>query len=231
MIIIYINDERKFIKAGYDFNKYQKELNMVINNSFGVRDRVVNIARYMAICFFKLPYFWGGGHHQSYFYMQGLDQEWGMRMPILDGGSCNFKVGGYYPKSLDCSGFVMWCLINGGYDTFKYARDGVSLNSSDLYKMGKHYDINDKNILKIVKNGDFAYMKGHIGIIVFVDELNESISVAHISFSGEGMNLTTISTKSGLVIEDDLGEMINSSYKNRILKPYFTEIVSIKYDD
>ncbi len=223
--------ERFYIKENYDYIHYQKELDKIINSSLTIRAKIINIARFMACTFPKLPYFWGGGHGLEKNKMIGLDKEWGKLEEEKYDGSIEWIKGKLYPKSLDCSGFVSWCFVNANFDidSFIAGNDGYALNSWELKQIGMVLSIVDDNIMSVVKCGDVAYMEGHVGIIISIDYFNNSIVVVHVSGSGYGTNITTISTITGLVLYDDIGEMPDDVEVNRIGKKYFTDIIHVDY--
>ena len=226
MIIEYILlMKREYITEYYDYKEYEGDFNKIVNSDIDVNIKVGKLAYYMVSKFPKLPYFWGGGHNKLKEQLLGLDRYWGSLEVIKDYGSDNYLVGEYYPKSLDCSGFVTWCLVNAGYDLSKYISKpdlDYSLNSCDFLQIGEVFKINDEDIINIVKIGDLAYMEGHIGIICDVDYKEEVINVAHVSYSGGGSGLTKISLITSRVIYD-------SELQERVGTNYFTDIISVNY--
>lgn len=213
--------DREYITPNFDYQKYQKELDILINKKIKTNEKVAAIANFMIENFPKIPYFWGGGHKKTSEEIIGIDKNWGKekRMDLKD--SMHFKYGFYYPYGLDCSGFCSWCLINAGVDLSLYQKkiEDYALDSQELKKMGKLYNITDKNILKITKEGDMAWTEGHIGIVTEINEYEKTITIVHVSHSGMGTNLTKISTVTGKIIYDDLGNMTfpnNKQNNNKI---------------
>lgn len=216
---------REYITEYYDYKEYEEDFNKIINSDISINVKVGKLAYYMVSRFPKLPYFWGGGHNQAKNELLGLDKNWGRLEPILDYGNSDYEVGKYYPKSFDCSGFVTWCLVNCNFKLDEFISNpniDYSLNSQDFLKLGRVYKINDEDIINKVKIGDLVYQKGHIGIICDVDYDKEIIKVAHISYSGGGSDLTTISLITSRVIED-------SELKERVGNIYFTDVIVIDY--
>ena len=82
----------------------------------------------------------------------------------------------------------------------------MSITSADVYNK--------------VEPGDLAYMSGHIGVII--SKKDNNLVIAHCSGSGEGMNITKISTETGKVVED-------SSKPDRVGKNYFTDVIAMDY--
>lgn len=216
-------------------SNYNEKLVSILRCSTDIRSCVVRLAQFMIYDFPKIPYFWGGGHAFSYFDFLGVCEIWGKEEAIQEDGCSQQKVGEKMPFSFDCSGFVTWCFINAGFPIASYVRKDVKekgfycLDSADIYKMGKKIKITDSRLFSFAKVGDIAWMEGHVGILVELDSKNKTISVVHVSLSGEGSNLTKMSTVTGLVVEDDLGEMKSSAIFSRVGESYFTHIVSISY--
>ncbi len=224
---------RKYIVEGFNVEFYQEWLDKIIKNNDNIRDRIVAIAKFMAYLFPKIPYFWGGGHGLTKSEMIGLDKEWGTLDKIKYSGSTRWEKDKLFPKSLDCSGFVSWCLINAGFDidSFISKFDGYVLNSWEMTKLGRIYKITDDNLLYNINLGDIAYMKGHVGIIIDIDFNSKSILIVHVSGSGEGLNITEVSTMTGCIINDDLGEMESFNHSiNRTMKKYFTDVIHVDYE-
>lgn len=224
---------RKYIVEGFNVELYQEQLDKVIKNNDNISYRVVAIAKFMAYHFPKIPYFWGGGHGLTKSEMMGLDKEWGTLDKIKYSGSKRWRKDKLFPKSLDCSGFVSWCLINAGFDIspFISMTDGYVLNSGEMTKLGHIYKITDGNLLCNISLGDIAYMKGHVGIIIDINFKNKSLLIVHVSGSGDGLNITEVSTTTGHIINDDLGEMRSFNHSiNRIGKLYFTEVIHVEYE-
>lgn len=211
---------KEYLKENWDYINFQSKLDDCIKDTNTIREKIVAYALFFATQMPKLPYFWGGGHECSIEQMQGLNKDWGKLKPILFAGSNNYQVGCYYPYSLDCSSFISWCLINSSVNLNKV------LSSPDLYKLGSALSITDPKILNYVQIGDFAFMLGHIGIIVDIDKDNKILSVVHISFSGQGINITKVSTISGLIVEDDVG-IVDNNFEIRVGKEYFREVILV----
>lgn len=85
---------------------------------------------------------------------------------------------GIIRNGLDCSGFVCWCLLNGGFD-FGDIGAGLSEGFPTVSDRGVSHRIT-MDYLKThsAKAGDPIGFDGHIGIIVGVDNENELIYVA-----------------------------------------------------
>jgi hypothetical protein len=196
-----------------DWKKYQDKLNEIIKNSATEKEAIANIAKFMAYEFPKLHYFWGGGHelyNEEDF--RGLNHKWGSDEPVVFDLSDGWKEGESFPYSLDCSAFVTWVLINAGVDISKYYEDynpngNACLNTTSIDGMGEHYPFGSEDILDVIEPGDIAWQGSHTGIVIDVDKEAGTITVVHVSGSGQGTNVTTFDAKTGLIVDDDLGEM------------------------
>ena len=208
-----------------EYKKYSNIFNdFLAKHSKTKRERTAAAAIFLTTMFPKLPYFWGGGHNETPKELTGINQNWGMQDTIISGGDDKYILGSQWPKSLDCSGFVSWCLINGG-NTLDHC-----YNTFDFRNHGTVHQITERGIINKVHVGDLAdEVKGteHVGIIVDVNKDGNTITVAHCSGSGEGMNLTTIDTNSGIVIKDEIGP----TGKSRVGNVYFKNVVLWNYDD
>lgn len=211
---------KEYLKEDWNYMTAKTELDDYLKDNDSIRKKIVAYAMFLATQMPKLPYFWGGGHECSVEQMKGLNKDWGKAKEVIYKGSENYPVGSIHPYSLDCSGFISWCLINSGVNIVKV------LSSPDLYKLGSALSITDPKVLDYVQIGDFAFMSGHIGIIVDIDKENKTLSVVHISFSGQGINITKVSTTSGLIVEDDVG-IVDNKFETRIGNEYFKEVVLV----
>ena len=208
-----------------ELKKYSQEFQKFLSkHSSSQREKTVAAALFLTTMFPKLPYFWGGGHDETKEELTGLDKEWGNQKEIVFGGDTDYTIGSNWPKSLDCSGFVSWCMINGDTNI------NSCYSTTDFKRNRQLHSITEENIIDKIQIGDLAdYAKGveHVGVIVDVDKINNNIIVAHCSGSGKGMNLTTINTQTGLVVSDETGQ----TGKSRVGEKYFENIILWDYDD
>ena len=231
-----VSDE--YITEGFDYQKYQNELDKDLENAKGTRNKTVAAAKFLATDFPKLPYFWGGGHEiQDINQFKGINEKWGKSEKIvLVGAENSYPVGESFPYSLDCSGFITWCLVNGGYDL----KD--CLNSTTCKSLGESISMSDPNILDKTKVGDLGHTQGHVGIVIDVDKKDKEITFAHVSDSGHGMGVTTINVETGLITKDSKGAMMSKDrfgnpitadnrVNNEKYKNYFNTIISVPYPD
>ena len=74
------------------------------------------------------------------------------------------------PNGLDCSGFISWCLLNGGYDPGDIGA-GPNYGYKVLTDLGKSQKINMALLTSgKIKAGDLIGYDGHIGIIIAVED-------------------------------------------------------------
>ena len=113
----------------------------------------------------KLPYYWGGHYTGTI----GIPSSFGNSVPSIPSPS-----GKRYPYiSFDCSGFVNWAIVNGGYkfsDTNNYASKFSGCNITNSSCTGQPGDIIDS--------------PSHVVMIVSVDETNNKYYVAESTVSG-----------------------------------------------
>ena len=80
-------------------------------------------------------------------------------------------------NGLDCSGFITWCLFNGGFDPGDIG-SGINEEAIDLTDLGQRISINNISFSEI-KVGDFIGFDGHIGMIIGDDNSNLYIAEAY----------------------------------------------------
>lgn len=222
-----------YISSNLNTDIYQSKLKETLEKATGTRNKTVAAAIFLATEFPKLPYFWGGGHECPIEDLVGINSKWGNPEKIIFGGDDYYTVGDEFPYSLDCSGFITWCLKNGGYNIEN------CLGSSDCQELGPSTSITSPEVLGTAKIGDIGWMPGHVGMIVDINKDTNEITFAHISGSGYGMGLTTISTKTGKITKDEQGALPKTDknndpitdYKERVGEEYFKEIISLPYPD
>ena len=85
---------------------------------------------------------------------------WGCELYCID-------VSAKAPNGFNCSGFVSWALVNGGYDPGDLG-SGLS-DETDLTDLGERVSFKDLDF-STLKPGDFFGFDGHIGIIIGIDD-------------------------------------------------------------
>lgn len=186
---------------------------------YKTRAGVVAAARFLSLEFkYRIPYFVENGrithfnHQRPYcdgegrYYHRGLylskdkfaDIEKSVAGPAMWGAYIRewSEDNGIIRNGLDCSGFVCWCLINGGFD-FGDIGGGLSEGLPTLSDRGVSHRITmDYLEQRTVKAGDLIGYDGHIGIIIGVED--GYVSVADTLFHSKGLIATRFSYK-GLV--------------------------------
>lgn len=171
----------------------------------GTRAGVVAAARFLTLQFkYRIPYFLENGRleHQNHSYADGEGRYYHKGLYLsadkfknIEKSSAGPAIWGTYikeystdngmmPNGLDCSGFVCWCLKNGGFD-FGDIGAGPGGSYLTLAEVGKSQRITmDLLNSKKVKAGDLIGFNGHMGIIIGVT--NEKIYVADTLYYTKG---------------------------------------------
>lgn len=109
-------------------------------------------------------------------------------------------------NGLDCSGFVTWAILNGGFDCGDIGA-GIVSGIKDLTNLGQIAKINDDTLSK-TKVGDLvhsAYTGGHIGVIIGIDENNNYyIAEATPKEKVEALVVTKLDKKSFMKAWDEI---------------------------
>ena len=152
----------------------------VANNGAGTRAGVVTAAVSIINYLYdntgyKLPYYWNGKYYHI-----GINPNFG--------GYTKPSEHGHVHAGFDCSGFVSWAIINGGYNFSgestrgferRFGSYGCSITSRSC--VGEPGDlINESNV--------------HVQLIVSVDEAN---GVYYIAESANGLNINAVGMHSG----------------------------------
>lgn len=107
-----------------------------------------------------------------------------------------YVTGRYYPNGLDCSGFVTWALLNGGFDVGDIGA-GESTIHNDLDDLGKKVAITNELMSSgKVKVGDLIGLNGHMAILAGWDAKNYYIAE---SLNTTGGVVMTVVPKDNLV--------------------------------
>ena len=213
--VIELGSVKQDFSPDIDLKPYEDRLKEIKERSETQREEVTNLAIFIASEFPKLPYFldYSSGHDGSS--LEGLG--WTEEVIQREDGT-------YDTRTLDCSGLINWCYANSNLVIPGY---GVT---TDYYSIAQNVSPLVGNDLSNVKPGDFAYTGengGHIGVIVGVNEKDKTITVVHTSGSGEGVNITAISTETGLIVSDDTG---SANVDRTGTDNYFNEILHMQYE-
>lgn len=170
---------------------------------YGTRAGVVAAARFLTLEFsYRVHYFYENGRLNNYepykhvdgegrYYHRGLylsqnkfkelsasfvgPEIWGCDLQnYTDWGP--YITGKYYPNGLDCSGFVTWALLNGGFDIGDIGAGENELHN-DLDDLGTKVKITDSLLNSgKVKAGDLIGLNGHMAILAGWDDNNYYIA-------------------------------------------------------
>lgn len=189
------------LKCG-EGSKYNNGLfNAVRTAGYKTREAVVAAGLYLSSYIdVHIPYFWSGGHFHSYAGYEdsgdnfmGVSDKWGCSVKMQYGGTGMQKDGQPYPFGLDCSGFIVWAIYNGGYYTGSPNQELiVPTNSSILKKIGG-IDIESSTLKDSkgkVKPGDVIYRNGHVGLVVEVDD--DKITIAEEKNYKNGLKISEV---------------------------------------
>lgn len=170
---------------------------------YKTRAGVVAAARFITLEFsFRIHYFYENGRLNNYspylhvdgegrYYHRGLylnkskfsDIESSFVGPAIWGCDLQnytdwgpYVTGKYYPNGLDCSGFVSWALLNGGFDVGDIGA-GENANHNDLDDLGEKVYITEQLMSSgRVKPGDLIGFNGHMAILAGWDDNNYYIA-------------------------------------------------------
>ena len=97
---------------------------------------------------------------------------WGM--PLMNYENEGIYVSGTrMPNGLDCSGFVSWALLNGGFDPGDYGAGENEEIPNQMTDLGEFVPITKELIeSNTVRAGDLINFWGHIGMIIGIDDEN-----------------------------------------------------------
>lgn len=180
------------------------------------RAGVVAAARFLTLEFpYRIPYFYENGRlHESSphradgegrYYHVGLYLHktkfssiikkvagpaiWGCGLTNYEPNPPNYIPLEKMPNGLDCSGFVSWAILNGGYDIGDLGAGPTDYNY-ELPDTGEFIKLTKELITSnIIKPGDLLSMSGHIAIIIGIDENNIYVAESLPRFRGVVANV------------------------------------------
>lgn len=165
----------------------------VIEAGVGTRAGVAAAARFLSLEFpYAIRYFYENGRLEPYgtkdyidgegrYYHKGLylskskfkdikastksgPAPWGC--PLMEYSEDRLGING-----LDCSGFVTWAMLNGGFESGDVGSGNEELIKNELYDLGEHHEITTSYMKDgNYKPGDYIASDGHAALIVGVDE-------------------------------------------------------------
>lgn len=192
-------------------------LSYKINSALsGTRAGVVAAARFLMLEFpYKIPYFYENGRvnntgvnfadGEGRYYHKGLYLTSSKKKDIIASVSgpiiwgcplCNWEDDPDYgyiwgkkmPNGLDCSGFVSWVLLNGGFDPGDLGA-GDSISNDELTDLGDFKPLTNSLINSgSIKAGDLVNYWGHIAMIIGIDDENYYVAESLQDFGGVTVN-------------------------------------------
>lgn len=199
---------------------------------YQTRAGVVAAGRFLTLEFpYKISYFYENGRvHESgvnfvdgegRYYHQGLylsldkynslsksiagPAMWGCPLTNYeDAEEWGFKKYARVPNGLDCSGFVTWAILNGGFDVGDIGA-GESAYTEQLTDRGEYTKLTQSLIDSgTIKVGDLFNFTGHIALIIGID--NDSYYVAE-----------SLNTFRGLVMKKYSKSRVNRNFTHVVL--------------
>ncbi len=180
------------------------------------RAGVVAAARFLTLEFpYRIPYFYENGrlhesssHHadgEGRYYHVGLylhknkfssigkkvagPSIWGCGLTNYEPNPPVYVPLTKMPNGLDCSGFVSWAILNGGFDIGDLGAGPTNYNY-ELPDTGEFVKLTKEIIASnIIKPGDLLSMQGHIAIIIGIDENNIYVAESLPRFRGVVANV------------------------------------------
>ena len=215
-----LNNNKPFLSANSYTEKEAKILDKILYyrvEKAGLKTRagVVAAARFLTLEFkHKVPYFLENGRlfdngYSDYIDGEGRYYHRGLylskdKYKLIKRSTTTPKYWGQYlieysedrrimKNGLDCSGFVVWAIVNGGFDPGDRGA-GPNPGDEDIIDLGVSHRIT-LDYLKSgnVKAGDLIGVEGHIGIIIGVEK--NYITVADTLFYELGLVATRFSFK------------------------------------
>lgn len=189
-----LNNDKDYLTC----NLYSDEDNELIDNVLAfkisevgnnTRAGVVEAARFLTLNFpYKISYFYENGRletngERTYADGEGRYYHTGLYLsnkktssiiasvygPTTWGCSLYSKITKVKSKNgLDCSGFVTWAILNGGFDIGDVGSGYYDSHDNDLDDLGNKLSINE-TVIKSSKVGDLITRNGHVGIIIGID--------------------------------------------------------------
>lgn len=163
--------------------------------SAGLKTRkgVAAAANYLATELgYKIEYWWAGKYNEV-----GLNREWGCDKAIwATDGHGRYEYGNVLPYGMDCTGFVKWAFINGGFDASLIPRSDMANAKFGGTSTTKVAFSDNSGLINNLKMGDLLYTEGHIALVVGVDSTR--IKIAQLTPRGLSVDLVDKRTGSAI---------------------------------
>ncbi|MDD5791540.1 MAG: hypothetical protein PUD22_03035 [Erysipelotrichaceae bacterium] len=200
----HIDNGKPYLEEGMYTKEENDYLDLILaylidKAGYGTRAGVVEAARFLALRFpYRISYFYENGRMytsdstlikvdgEGRYYHQGLylDESrfediyryvsgpatWGTKI-------YSYTISSMMRNGLDCSGYVSWAMLNGGFDSGDVGAGYVAETDFDLDDIGIKVKITPESI-EDVKVGDFISRYGHIGILIGKDDENYYVAEA-----------------------------------------------------
>ncbi len=120
---------------------------------------------------------------------------WGCPLKNFEDWGTIFKKGQYKPNGLDCSGFVSWSIVNGGYDPGDRGAGDNLEDTNEINDIGGEKVDTSVELFKSgkVKAGDLLGVWGHIAIVAGIDDEHVYVAESLWTFGGPVINTYTFS--------------------------------------
>lgn len=212
--------------------------NRIARVGYQTRAGVVEAARFLTLSFpYRISYFFENGRMNPHdvwkvdaegrYYHKGLylskdkydyiapvmdgPAMWGCNLINRDDSSDDFVLFGRYPNGLDCSGFVSWVLLNGGFDVGDVGAGDSPYYDDDLSDLGEYLPVTYESLASgKIKVGDLIGIWGHAAIIVGFDDTHFYVAESNTQFKGVVLNTYTWSE---LINSFTFIRMMDSVYK------------------
>lgn len=192
-----IDNKKKFLKCEQYTEEEAALLDTLLEyriNEAGAKTRAgaVAAARFLVLEFpYRIHYFYENGRlittggrpyvdGEGRYYHKGLylskskykDIKKSLYGPKMWGCTMYSRITKYSsPSGIDCSGYVSWSLLNGGFDVGDGGAGIYSDRDTDMDDLGPKLKITKENLAKKeFKVGDLLSMYGHIGMLIGIDE-------------------------------------------------------------
>lgn len=110
---------------------------------------------------------------------------WGCPLMNFEDFGWKYVSGRPNSNGLDCSGFVSWALLNGGYDVGDRGAGETSDSDFQMTDLGERVTVTKELIdSNKVKAGDLVNWWGHIGIIIGIDDTTYYVAESLDTYNG-----------------------------------------------
>ena len=185
----------------------------------GTRAAVVESIRFLMLDFpYQIEYFFengridGGMHNadgEGRYYHKGLFLHkskfkdlkysyagpaiWGCPLKNYEDYGTVFRKGQFKPNGLDCSGFVSWSILNGGFDVGDRGAGDNLEDTNEINDIGGEKVDTSVELFKSgkVKAGDLLGIWGHIAIVAGIDDEHVYVAESLWTFGGPVINTYT----------------------------------------